>query len=120
MRELNTGTQRHTKIYVLDEPGQGNACHEYSVRRAENDDVMEESFSWVRFQDGPIQEFGVNGCHNEDLLHIVLDRLLSSQAGDFMCLENERAIQSLKDALSWLNKRTENRQKRGVEGTNEV
>jgi hypothetical protein len=31
MRELNIGTKRFTKILVLDEPGQGGACHSYQV-----------------------------------------------------------------------------------------
>ena len=65
-----------------------------------------------------IKENGVNGCHNEDLIAVVIDRLQGFQAGEFSCRENAIAITKLEEALLWLNKRTQDRIRRGVEGTN--
>ena len=117
MRELSIGTKRFTRVLVLDEPGQGNACHEYRVEPSDNG-YSSMVFADVHFQDGPVIENGVNGCHQEDLLAIVIDRLRSFQAGDFACRENALALTKCEEALHWLNHRTNDRQTRGVEGTN--
>ena len=116
MRELNIGTKRFTKVLVLDEPGQGNACHEYEV--VEISEAKKRFFAKVSFQNGPILNQGVNGCHQEDLLAIVIDRLQSFQKGDFRCRENAIALTKIEEAMMWLNSRTQKRQNQGVEGTN--
>ena len=119
MRTLNIGTTRFTAIEVLDEPGQGGACHKYkisSVPKTDNDPVG--VFGHVSFQNGPIKEFGVNGCHQEDLLVIVIDRLEHFQAGEFACRENALALTKIQEGLLWLKSRTADRTARGVEGTN--
>jgi hypothetical protein len=33
MRVIGLGSQEHTTVEVLDEPGQGGACHEYIVKK---------------------------------------------------------------------------------------
>jgi hypothetical protein len=58
----------------------------------------------------------INGVTNEEVLRVLIHRL------EFLnkkmpCFENTMALSSLKGALSWLNARTEERTKRGVEGT---
>jgi len=119
MRELNIGTTRFSKVIATDEPGQGNACHEYTIRKADGDiNVPTEAFGYVQFQNGPVKENGVNGCHQEDLLAIVIDRLRGFQAGEFACRENALALTRLEEAMHWLNHRTNERVQRGVEGTN--
>jgi len=120
MRELNKGNNKFSCVMVKDEPGQGGACHEYYICRVDNGDWPVGEFGHVQFQNGPVKEFGVNGCHNEDLLAIVVDRLRDFQAGDFSCRENMLAIEKIQEALHWLNHRTSGRISRGVEGTNEV
>lgn len=105
-------------INVLDEPGQGNACHEYQVRLWEKDQEDVELAN-ISFQNGPIAEHGVNGISNEALLAIVEDRLLGFQSGDFACRENALALTKLQEAMMWLHKRTRDRMARGVEGTNQ-
>lgn len=101
-------------IEVLDEPGQGGACHEYQI-------VLEDDECYlVNFQNGPIQEFGVNGVSNEALLAIVEDRLLGFQAGKYACRENAIALTKIQEAMMWLQKRTRDRLARGVEGTNQL
>ena len=120
MRELNIGSKRFTKVVVLDEPGEGGACHQYEVLEADGSDVIGVISATVNFQNGPIGENGVNGCHHEDLIAIVIDRLRSFQAGDFRCRENALALTKLEEALHWLNHRTNERMKRGVEGKSEA
>jgi len=121
MRKLDIGTSRFTEVVVLDEPGQGGACHEYLVCFAEGNGITgdETPPAQVRFQNGPIKEVGVNGCHQEDLLVIVLDRLQCFQNGDYRCRENALAITKIEEALHWLNHRTKERVKQNVEGTNQ-
>ncbi len=75
-------------------------------------------FSFLNFQNGPIQEHGVNGCQNEDLISIVIDRLQGFQSGKFACEENATALTKLEEALTTLQSRTNKRKARGVEGKN--
>lgn len=120
MRELTShkvnGLNEALTIKVMDEPGQGNACHVYRILF---DDVngLGQGVE-IRFQNGPIKEFGVNGISGEALLSIVEDRLLSFQSGEYACRENAIALTHIQDALMWLQKRTRDRMARGVEGTN--
>lgn len=127
MRELTShkvnGLNEALLVNVLDEPGQGNACHEYQVRKFvkdEPDETADVELANIQFQNGPIVEFGVNGISNESLLAIVEDRLLGFQSGDFACRENALALTKLQEAMMWLHKRTRDRMARGVEGTNVV
>lgn len=83
-------------------------------------DEVAQLYAEVLFQKGPIKENGVNGCHNEDLLVIVLDRLDSFQRTEFKCRENALAITKIEEALLWLKARTENRIAREVEGTSKI
>lgn len=128
-RIVEVGTQKYTQVVCLDQPGQGGACHQYIVRpkdptQAPLNELPEsysgQSFASIRFQNGPVKEFGVNGCHQEDLLAIVIDRLQSFQAGRFACRENALALTKCEEALHWLRHRTQAREARGVEGTNVV
>lgn len=120
MRELTShkvnGLNEALRIVVLDEPGQGNACHKYSINVIGGESCSGQVIS---FQNGPIQEFGVNGISNESLLAIVEDRLLGFQSGDFACRENALALTKIQEAMMWLLKRTRDRIARGVEGTNQ-
>lgn len=118
MRTLEIGSHRFTEVTVLDEPGAGGACHKYLIGRVEPEEGCDSTaFSTINFQNGPINENGVNGCHQEDLLAIVIDRLKSFQSGSFSCRENALAITKIEEAMHWLNHRTKERQDRGVEGT---
>lgn len=127
MRKLEIGSHRFTEINVLDEPGEGGACHGYVIvsvgainQNFNGNKGTDQTFASVKFQKGPVQEHGVNGCFQEDLIAICIDRLRSFQAGDFKCRENALALTKLEEALHWLNHRTNDRQNRGVEGTNQV
>lgn len=122
----NDSANHQLTITVEDEPGQGGACHRYSVTGFETDSNP-STFSTgpllatkltVLFQNGPIKEFGVNGITQEALLAIVIDRLRGFQSGPFACRDNAIALTHIEEALMWLQRRTRERIKRGVEGTN--
>ncbi len=116
MRELNIGTKRHTTVFATDEPGQGNANHEYHIKWDPDNNGYIACQS-IKFQNGPIKEVGVNGIHNEDLLVIVMDRLKGFQSGEYACEENSEAYVLLSNALAAIRKRTDRREKAGIEGT---
>ncbi len=107
------GLNEDLDIEVIDEPGQGNACHVYQISYCLN------PMCRVQFQNGPVKEFGINGISNEALLAIVEDRLLGFQSGQFACRENAIALTKIQEAMMWLQKRTRDRIARGVEGTNQ-
>ena len=106
-------------VLVLDEPGQGGACHEYAIAKADCDE-SEPPLALVKFQNGPIQEVGVNGAQQEDLLAIVIDRLSAFQAGPFANAYNQEALDACKSALAALHRRTTDRIARNVEGFNKA
>jgi hypothetical protein len=83
-------------ITVLDEPGSGGACHEYDITGGAAVPTH------IRFQNGPINEVGVNGITQEALLAIVADRLRSFQKGPFACKANACALTHIEEAQHWL------------------
>ena len=114
-REIEThkvnGLNESLRIRVMDEPGHGGACHHYRIQYLDR-------WTWdTHFQEGPVQEVGVNGISNEALLAIVRDRLEGFQAGMYNCDENEKALVAVIAAMSWLRRRTKDRLERSVEGT---
>ena len=105
--------QNQLRIEVMDEPGAGGANHRYEV-------IVP---TWgcpthyhINFQNGPIQEAGVNGITQEVLLAIVIDRLRSFQAGPYPSPENKMALSFCELALGQLQARTKDRLSRAVEG----
>ena len=125
MRKLTdhkvNGLNEDIHITVLDEPGQGGACHKYPIAIGFNpgtDEGGSQEKCRIEFQNGPIQEAGVNGISQEALLTVLIDRLRSFQAGPYACRENALALTKMEEALMWLQKRTLDRMRRGVEGTN--
>lgn len=98
-----------------------NAHHEYVIRHFKEDKngASNEIFANIKFQKGAVKENGINGCQNEHLIGIVIDRLQCLNQGDFACRENSIAITKLEEALLWLNKRTQDRIARNVEGTSQ-
>jgi hypothetical protein len=115
-------------IAVTDQPGSGGANHRYEITGfdTEKNDSRKDSQGYassfskqvILFQNGPINEKGVNGLTQEVLLAIVADRLRSFQAGPYACKENACALTHVEEALHWLQQRTLARMRRGVEGTN--
>lgn len=56
-----------------------------------------------------------NGTTNEEILSMLIDRMNYLQS-KFPCRENAIVITKLEESLMWLEKRTKDRVKRGVEG----
>lgn len=124
MRELrhhivDKDQSHQLKVQVLDEPGQGNACHEYEITWPTREGCADGILA-LSFQNGPLKEFGINGITHEALLAILIDRLEGFQDGPYACEDNENALTGLRHVLGFLQKRTIARLKRGVEGTHEV
>lgn len=117
------------EIVVNDEPGAGGANHRYEVTGFDTDTNPSKenpegfrhrkSRDVILFQNGPINEVGVNGITHEVLLAILIDRLEGFQAGPYACRENTLALTKLQEAQMWLQKRTRERMERGVEGSHE-
>ena len=74
----------------------------------------------ISFQDGPIQEKGVNGVQVDDLLEAAVERLhfLNDSRYGYECEENHLAIQGINIAIDALALRTRRRTKAGTEGYN--
>ena len=91
-------------------------------------DIRPNHFIYVRhdknslsftLQNGPVKESGVNGCQVDTVIEtakIIIEGLNAK----FPCRENALAITKLDEALMWLNKRTKDREARGVEGEAKV
>jgi hypothetical protein len=115
------------RIFAVDEPGAGGACHLYRVEGLNSGTNASDPYTklygfsadhtTILFQNGPLAEQGVNGVTHEALLAVVIDRLRSFQNGPFACPENESALFNCQMALMWLQERTKARLARGVEGT---
>jgi hypothetical protein len=112
-------------IRVVDNPGQGNACHDYAITFVDKNlgGIERSPISdrhgrncIISFQKGDVDQVGVNGISQEALLAIVEDRLIGFQSGPFACRENAVALTKVQEAMMWLRKRTEERIERGVEG----
>lgn len=116
---VNPANDRIT-VEVLDEPGAGGANHHYRASWVANDPPHAQEYHNIFFQNGPINEVGINGLTHEVLLAIVADRLRAFQAGPYACRENALALTKIEEAQHWLHHRTRARMARGVEGTHKV
>lgn len=129
MREINdhkiNPANDTLKIEVMDEPGSGGANHRYQISgfnvgsNPSEDEKMPVNYVTILFQNGPIGEVGVNGVTQEALLAIVADRLRCFNKGPFASRENALALTKVEEAMHWLQQRTLERMRRGVEGTHQ-
>jgi hypothetical protein len=93
--------------------------HKYVAANFE-DDFKDPQGQIIQFIEKEKNESGElitinNGTTNEELIEILIDRLKYLN-GLFPCKENACAITHLEEGLMWLEKRTRDRVKRGVEG----
>lgn len=111
-------------ITVADAPGADHAHHRYEVHgfalHTNTSATASDLTGLILFQNGPIDKVGVNGITHEALLAILIDRLRCIQTGPYACPENSVALDKVEDALWWLQRRTAERMRRGVEGTDKV
>lgn len=78
----------------------------------------------IDWQNGPLgrgaERKEPNGAFVETVIDAARQRIEFYQASKFKCREDAIAITKLEEALLWLNKRTQNREKRQVEGEHKV
>jgi len=132
MRELNehkvNPANDVVQILVTDEPGAGGANHRYEISgfdtgtnaSLEPANGVPRDRMVILFQNGTIPENGTNGVTHEVLLAIVADRMRSFQKGPFACKANACALTHIEEAQHWLQQRTIERMRRGVEGSHVV
>lgn len=118
------------EIAVIDKAGSGGANHHYSITGFSSKTNSSCPFiarygrpaehATILFQNGPVDEVGVNGITHEALLAILIDRLDCFQHGPFANEYNAEALDCLHTALAALQTRTAIRTARGVEGTHQI
>lgn len=102
-----------------DQPDVDGANHHYEIVVRDNSGQVVQRTE-LHFQQGGLQEAGINGLSDQVLLAVVLDRWRGFQRGPFSARENSIAITKLEEALLWNAKRYIDRAARGVEGKREV
>ena len=93
--------------------------NKYALLQFKRDEDDTQRFQEITFYklnpDGSYE----NGTTLEEMLRVSIERLQDLNSR-FSCRENSLAITKLEEALMWLNKRTEDREARGVEGKHEA
>ena len=69
----------------------------------------------VKLQNGPVKEAGENGAQIDDVIAFAKE-FIENHNNKFPCRENSLAITKLDESLMWLQRRKEDRERRGVEG----
>jgi hypothetical protein len=106
------------EVYRVGEEGPGGAYHTYAIVKIDPEEGENPIIATVKFQKGPRSEkTSRHGILDHELVEIVRDRLKAFQKGEYATEENRIALFLLEEALKWMNKRVENRIKRGVFGT---
>lgn len=85
----------HTQVSV-DETGNHYLIHSL---------LTGELLQKIQFHSGPM-DAGPQGVFLEDLMNVCITRLIGFQKGPYACIENQRAIASLENAIAQLNLRT--------------
>jgi len=114
------GAMNTVRIFPTDDKVEEGKAHNSYMLRIGKPGHESQGEVRLKFQSGTLQDTIPNGITNEALLAVIIDRLQAYQAGLLKCHENSVAIDRLQDALDVLKIRTEDRVKRGVEGTNKV
>lgn len=78
---------------------------------------INESMNTMAFkiQNGAVKENGVNGCQVDTVIEAA-KLIIEGLNKKFPCRENSMAITKLDECLMWLELRTKNRIKQGIEG----
>lgn len=116
-------TDNYTEVYCENpDRWEFNAPHHFTVFAKTNkyEIPCKTLLTEINIQKGPIKENGINGVNNEDLLLIVMARLMAFQESEYACYENADALNHLEMALDSLRKRTNRRIKENKEGTSIV
>jgi len=96
---------QHTGVQALDDVRTGQLHRRYIVFPSVLDvdgSLPSKWLSEINFQEGPRWQ-GINGCENEDLISIVMDRLECAQEGPLRCEAHAVALAGLSMALKALS-----------------
>lgn len=96
------------KIVATDEIGHNGAHHRYEITG--HDALKNPSYDGrdtvlkmpILFQQGAVEDVGVNGVTTEGLLAIIVDRLRAIQKGPEASRENALVLTKLDEAQHWL------------------
>lgn len=91
--------------------------HKYQLKNFENENES-QTIQFIEKQkiEGTTELTTVNdGTTNEEVLEMLINRMQHLQS-KFACRENAIVITKLEESLMWLEKRTNDRVKRNVEG----
>ncbi|WP_051263761.1 hypothetical protein [Tenacibaculum ovolyticum] len=95
--------------------------HKYELKGFENAKITQTIQFIEKAPIGDTTELETinDGTTNEEVLEMLIDRMNYLQ-GRFPCEENAIVITNLQESLMWLEKRTSDRKKRNVEGSNKA
>lgn len=82
-----------------------------------SDSRIEQEYLQISFQHGNPSEVGVNGCSVEDVIEVLINKLLDFQGRTLACEENATALWHLSAAQDALIIRRRRRESEGVLGT---
>ena len=91
--------------------------HTYELSNFENKESVGQTLQFIHKEPKLGSELITisDGTTNEEVLEVLIDRMNFLQS-KFPCRENAIVITKLEESLMWLNKRTQDRLKRNVEG----
>lgn len=95
--------------------------HRYELTNFENKSEPGQILQFIHKEPKQVEGGGTelelvsDGTSNEDLIKVLIDRMQFLNQ-KFPCRENSMVITKLDEALMWLEKRTRDRERRGVEG----
>lgn len=117
----NRFNREHIVVTAVTPPAPDGACKHYSIAAvipAQTSDSSEQvvNQSTLDFQDGSIAEVGPNGITDQALLAVVLDRMRGFNNGPYRCRENSVIITKIEEALMWMEKRSNDRARQGIDG----
>ncbi|MBN9503956.1 MAG: hypothetical protein BGO01_03115 [Armatimonadetes bacterium 55-13] len=79
--------------------------------------LVQKPFVSIVFQHGHPNEVGINGCRLEDVIDVLVEKLLDFQGRDLACAENAEALEHLHFAREALVRRRRRREEQGVVNT---
>lgn len=82
-----------------------------------SDAQIRTDFIDITFQHGPPQDVGINGCRVEDVIEVIVQKLLDFQGRELACEENAEALYHLQEACDALVRRRRRRELQGLIGT---
>lgn len=78
--------------------------------------IVEKEHIRIVFQHGNPSEVGINGCRIEDVIDVLVEKLLDFQGRDLACEENATALYHLDLAREALLLRRRRRERQGLIG----